>query len=229
VPVAAETMGATVPVAAETTGGRELVAVAATGAAVVVTGAAALVTGAAALVAGGTAGARALVAPPVLEAGAACVLVAGLATGAEVAADVTVETVEAGGGVVAELGAVDAEVAGAAVGGGLLAGAAVGGGVATGVAAPVAAWAADVTVEVVDVTSEVSVLATEIAADPDVAVAALGAVAAWACRENASKTTRIPAARIANCAARRATRRKACCGIRGLRPQGDWPDTTAHL
>ena len=88
--------------------------------------------------------------------------------------------------------------------------------------------AADVTEDVVDVTAEVSVLVTGEAAGP-AAVAVSGAVAACACRENTSKTTRIPAASIAHCAARRAARRKASCGIRGS-PHGRLgPDTTAHL
>jgi hypothetical protein len=87
---------------------------------------------------------------------------------------------------------------------------------------------ADATEEVVDVTAEVSVLVTGEATGPEV-VAVEGAVAACACRENTSKTTRIPAASIAHCAARRAARRKASCGIRGS-PHGRLgPDTTAHL
>ena len=88
--------------------------------------------------------------------------------------------------------------------------------------------AADVTEAVVDVTAEVSVLVTGAAAEPEV-VAVEGAVDACACRENASKTSRIPAASIAHCAARRAARRKASCGI-GTPPQRETgPDTTAHL
>lgn len=87
---------------------------------------------------------------------------------------------------------------------------------------------ADVTEEVVDVTAEVSVLVTGEAAEPEV-VAAAGAVAACACRENTSKTSRIPAASIAHCAARRAARRKASCGIGGSPPRETGPDTTAHL
>jgi hypothetical protein len=87
---------------------------------------------------------------------------------------------------------------------------------------------ADVTEEVVDVTAEVSVLVTGAAAGPEV-VAVDGAVAACACRENTSKTTRIPAASIAHCAARRAARRIASCGIGGSPPRETGPDTTAHL
>jgi len=88
--------------------------------------------------------------------------------------------------------------------------------------------AADVTEEVVDVRAEVSVLVTCEAAGPEV-VAVDGAVAACACRENTSKTTMIPAASIAHCAARRAARRKAGCGIGGSPPRETGPDTTAHL
>jgi hypothetical protein len=88
--------------------------------------------------------------------------------------------------------------------------------------------AADVTEDVVDVTAEVSVLVTGEAAGPEV-VSVEGAVDACACRENTSKTTRIPAASIAHCAARRAARRKASCGIGGS-PHGRLgPDATAHL
>jgi hypothetical protein len=86
----------------------------------------------------------------------------------------------------------------------------------------------DATEEVVDVTAEVSVLVTGEAAGPE-GVAVEGAVAACACRENTSKTTRIPAASIAHCAARRAARRKASCGIGGSPPRETGPDTTAHL
>jgi hypothetical protein len=81
--------------------------------------------------------------------------------------------------------------------------------------------AADVTEEVVEVTAEVSVLVTGEAAGPEVA-AVEGAVEACACRENTSKTSRIPAASIAHCAALRAARRKASCGIGGSPPKGDW-------
>jgi len=88
--------------------------------------------------------------------------------------------------------------------------------------------AAEVTEEAVDVTAEVSVLVTGDAAEPDVVVVE-GAVDACACRANTSKTTRIPAASIAHCAARRAARRKASCGIGELPPRETRPDTTAHL
>ena len=45
-------------------------------------------------------------------------------------------------------------------------------------------------------------------------------VAACACRENTSKTTRIPAATIASCTARRAMYRKIGCGMSSSRPTG---------
>jgi hypothetical protein len=45
-------------------------------------------------------------------------------------------------------------------------------------------------------------------------------VAACACRENTSKTTRIPAATIATCTARRAMRRKIGCGMSNSRTAG---------
>ena len=105
----------------------------------------------------------------------------------------------AGGGEVAEVAepvAVAAEGAGAPAGAGVVAE------LDSLVAAAVACAA--------DVTAEVTVLVTE---EPAGAVA--GGVAACACRENTSKTTRIPAARIAACATRRAARRKTSCGISG--------------
>jgi hypothetical protein len=87
--------------------------------------------------------------------------------------------------------------------------------------------AADVAEEVADVTAEVSVVVTGEAACSEAVLE--GAVAACACRENISKTTRIPAASIAHCAARRATPRKADCGT-GAPPQRETgADTTAHL
>jgi hypothetical protein len=47
-----------------------------------------------------------------------------------------------------------------------------------------------------------------------------GAIAACACRENTSKTTRIPAATIATCITRRAMRRKTGCGMSSSRTTG---------
>ena len=156
---------------------------------------------------------------------------------------------EAGGAVLAGVSApavvaaVAAELAGA-LGGGLLGGSAevvaavvpCGADVAVEEAAELTAdvvdvtveLAADVTEEVVDVTAEVSVLVTGEAAGPEV-VAVEGAVDACACRENTSKTSRIPAASIAHCAARRAARRKASCGIGGSPQRETGPDTIAHL
>jgi trimeric autotransporter adhesin len=211
---------------------------------------------AAGVVAGGVLGAAAVLVaaavPCVAGVAAAVPCVAGVA--AAVAAEVTVEAAEvtalvtglAAAGVLAEL---DASAAGADEGAATL-----GGGVLGESVAPVAAVvpcaagatvevaaeltadvadvtvevAADVTEEVVDVTAEVSVLVTGEAAGPE-AVSVEGAVAACACRENTSKTTRIPAASIAHCAARRAARRKASCGIGGSPPRETGPDTTAHL
>ena len=47
-----------------------------------------------------------------------------------------------------------------------------------------------------------------------------GVVAACACRENTSKTARIPAATIATCTARRAMCRKTGCGMSSSRTDG---------
>jgi hypothetical protein len=49
-------------------------------------------------------------------------------------------------------------------------------------------------------------------------------VAAWACLEKSSRRKRIPAAAIASCAARRATRRASGCGIDSSHPG----DRAAH-
>jgi hypothetical protein len=167
------------------------------------------------------------------------------AEAADLAADVTVLVagVEAGGGVAVAVLVGAVAGAGVLAGGGLLGASAVVvaaagswvADVAVEVAAELTAEVADVVVEVAgdvveevtDVTSEVSVLVTGAAAEPPVAVVE-GAVEACAWRENTSKTTRIPAASIAHCAARRAARRKASCGI-GSSPRGRLgPDTTAH-
>jgi hypothetical protein len=81
----------------------------------------------------------------------------------------------------------------------------------TAVAEPTAAVtcdAADAAAEVTDATGSAEVT--------DATGEAAGGVddtAASACRENTSSTTRIPAARIAACIARRATWRKTSCGI----------------
>jgi len=182
---------------------------------------------------------------------AAGVAVEVTAEAADVAAGVAVEVTAlvtglAAGGVIAELDVpvAVADEGAAALGGGLL-------GESVALVVAVVPWAAavtvevaaeltadvadvtvevvaDVTEEVVDVTAEVSVLVTGAAAGPEV-VAVDGAVAACACRENTSKTTRIPAASIAHCAARRAARRIASCGIGGSPPRETGPDTTAHL
>jgi hypothetical protein len=48
-----------------------------------------------------------------------------------------------------------------------------------------------------------------------------GVVAACACRENASKRTRMPAATIATCTARKAMRRDISCGMSSSAPPGE--------
>jgi hypothetical protein len=168
---------------------------------------------------------------------AALVAAAAVCVTAE-AAEVTVLVTDdaaagAAGGGVAEAGGVAEEVGWPA--GGVVAVAAdvlVGGGVAAeeagllaggGVAAEVTVLVAAVAVWVADVTVEVIVPVRE---EPDDPVP--GGVAACAWRENTSKRTRIPAARTAICATRRATRRKASCGMIGSAQGGTGPDTTAH-
>jgi hypothetical protein len=46
-------------------------------------------------------------------------------------------------------------------------------------------------------------------------------VAAWACLEKSSSRNKIPAAAIANCAARMATRCASCCDIDSSHPLGN--------
>ena len=86
-----------------------------------------------------------------------------------------------------------------------------------GAAADTTADAADVTGAAADATGA-GTAGAELA---DGAGAAEGAkVAACACRENTSKTTRIPAAAIATCIARRAMCRKIGCGMCSSPPPG---------
>jgi hypothetical protein len=90
----------------------------------------------------------------------------------------------------------------------------------------VAAEVADVAVEVAEVAAEVADATAEVAAEvTEVAVPEpmAGTVAARACRENASKTIRMPAAVIATCTARRAMCRKIGCGMSSS-PTQDRPD-----
>jgi hypothetical protein len=96
-------------------------------------------------------------------------------------------------------------------------------------AADVAAEGADLTADVtgaaegVGVTAEVSAEAAElvpVAAEVLEPEPVAGTVAAWACRENTSKTTKIPAAMIATCIARRAMCRKIGCGMSSSRTTG---------
>ena len=84
--------------------------------------------------------------------------------------------------------------------------------------------AADTTADTADVTgaaADATGAGTAGAELADGAGAAEGAkVAACACRVNASKTTRIPAAAIATCIARRAMCRKIGCGMCSSPPPG---------
>jgi hypothetical protein len=86
-----------------------------------------------------------------------------------------------------------------------------------GAAADTTADAADVTGAAADATGA-GTAGAELA---DGAGAAEGdKVAACACRENTSKTAKIPAAAIATCIARRAMCRKIGCGISSSPPPG---------
>jgi hypothetical protein len=68
---------------------------------------------------------------------------------------------------------------------------------------------AEVTVDAAEVTGAV----TEDVPEPELARLVAGLVAAFACREKTSKTTRMPTAAIATCIARRAMSRTIGCGI----------------
>jgi hypothetical protein len=105
--------------------------------------------------------------------------------------------------------------------------------VVTGDAADVAVDVADVAVDVTADAVELAVVVTDdtkVRLDGAGVAAGCGEVAACACLENTSKMARIPAATIAPCTARRATRRKVSCGIERLPPPPPdiGPGSTAH-
>jgi hypothetical protein len=74
-----------------------------------------------------------------------------------------------------------------------------------------------VTADVAEVAADVAEVTAEAAGDAGVD----GGVAACACRENASKRTRMPAATIAACTARQAMRREISCGMSSSAPPGE--------
>ena len=138
--------------------------------------------------------------------------------GAEVAgAEVAGAEAEVAAAVTGAVAEVTADVTGAvadvtpetAVAGAELAGA------VADVTGAVAEVTADVTGAVADVTVEVTGAVAEVTVDGS------GIVAACACRENTSKTARIPAAKIATCIARRAMCRKIGCGMSSSHPTGE--------
>ena len=80
--------------------------------------------------------------------------------------------------------------------------------------------AAEVAVDAAEVTGAAAeVTVPDPLPDPEPVLMA-GAVAAFACREDTSRTTRIPAATIATCTARRAMCRKIGCGMSSSRTTG---------
>src|SRR4029077_17559904 len=111
-----------------------------------------------------------------------------------------------------------AELAGAEVAGAEVAGAEVAGAELAGAAADVTGAVAEVTAEVTGAVADVTVEVTGAVAE--VTVDGSGIVAACACRENTSKTARIPAAKIATCIARRAMCRAIGCGMSSSHPTG---------
>jgi hypothetical protein len=131
---------------------------------------------------------------------------------AELAGAVAADAAEVAGAgaVVAEVAGVVAEVAGSGAGA-ELAGAADAAEVAGAVAADAAVVAG------AGAGAELAGAAGVVAEVTGVEVTE---VAACACRENTSKTTRIPAATIATCTARRAMRRKIGCGMSNSRTAG---------
>jgi hypothetical protein len=85
--------------------------------------------------------------------------------------------------------------------------------VAVAVAGAVGDVAADVAVVAAEVTVEVADVAADVTSD-------VGKLAACACREKASRTARMPTAKIATCIARRAMRRSVGWGTSHSRPVG---------
>jgi hypothetical protein len=88
-----------------------------------------------------------------------------------------------------------------------------------------AAWLPDVSCETVDVTDDAAPSTTDPAAERAVgagfpASGLVSVVAACACLENTSMITKIPAATIASCTARRAMRRAIGCVMTGPRSPG---------
>jgi len=84
-----------------------------------------------------------------------------------------------------------------------------------------------VAAEVTDAAAEVTGAVAEVVLEPELARLAGGLVAACACREKTSKTTRIPAAAIATCIARRAMSRMIGCGISSSPITGTDPTLSA--
>ena len=131
------------------------------------------------------------------------------------AAEVTVPDPEPVGALATEgagAGALDWEAAGA------------GAGVPDPELVPAAAELVPAAAEVAVDAAEVTGAAAEVTVpdplpDPEPVLMA-GAVAAFACREDTSRTTRIPAATIATCTARRAMCRKIGCGMSSSRTTG---------
>jgi Fe-S cluster biogenesis protein NfuA len=112
-------------------------------------------------------------------------------------------------------------------------------------AAPVAALSAEPTAELAALVTEPTALvdglsAPEVPADPadaelvtaeaadvvaELSPGCSSCAAAWACLEKISRRKRIPAAAIANCAARTAARFASSCGIDSSYPHGTSPYT----
>jgi hypothetical protein len=92
-----------------------------------------------------------------------------------------------------------------------------------------AVWEPDVAFEAAEVTGDVTLLrvdsAPESPADcpdcPDWPGKGESSVAAWACRENRSMITKIPAATSASCTARRAMQRAIGCSMTAPHSPGD--------
>jgi hypothetical protein len=141
--------------------------------------------------------------------------VAGVAGVAVEVAGVTAEVAGVTVGVAVEVAAGVADVVAAEVAGVVVAEVVVPEPVVAAEVADVAVEVADVAVEVADATAEVAAEVTEVTVPEPMA----GTVAARACRENASKTTRMPAAVIATCTARRAMCRKIGCGMSSSPPR----------
>ncbi len=152
---------------------------------------------------------------------------AGAGAAAEVVADRTGAPAEVTGaaaevtGAAAEVTGAAAEVTAGTAGAGGGAGAEVAAGAGAGAAAGLTGAVVEVTGAAAEVTADAAEPVPELVAGAELVPAlVVSEVAACACRENTSRTARIPAATIATCTARRAMCRMIGCGMSSSPPPG---------